>query len=50
MARAHWFTFSRLKRLLAGNGFKAVDAYSDPSEETFDENEHADMWFVTSTR
>ncbi len=45
--KLHWFEFSKLSKFLTVNGFKIVSTYSGPSEETFDEDTHADMWFVT---
>ena len=45
-----WFEFSALKRMITKNGFKIVTIYSGPVREKFKEDEHADMWFVTTIK
>jgi ubiquinone/menaquinone biosynthesis C-methylase UbiE len=48
--RLHWFEFRRMKKLLLQADFRLMSTYSGPSEETFDEILHADMWFVTLSK
>jgi len=45
--RLHWFRFQALEKLLLDSGFRLVSTYSGPSREMFNEDLHADMWFVT---
>jgi len=46
--KLRWFEFSTLKKIMTENGFKMVTIYSGPMKEKFKEDEHADMWFVTT--
>jgi ubiquinone/menaquinone biosynthesis C-methylase UbiE len=46
--KLRWFEFSTLKKIMTENGFKIVAIYSGPMKEKFNEDEHADMWFVTT--
>jgi hypothetical protein len=47
--KLHWFQFQELERLLLESDFRLVSTYSGPLGETFNEDLHADMWFVTAT-
>jgi len=46
--KLHWFLFRELERLLLESGFRLASTYSGPSGETFSEELHSDMWFVTT--
>jgi 2-polyprenyl-3-methyl-5-hydroxy-6-metoxy-1,4-benzoquinol methylase len=46
--KLRWFEFSTLKKIITKNGFKIVTIYSGPMKEKFKEDEHTDMWFVTT--
>jgi ubiquinone/menaquinone biosynthesis C-methylase UbiE len=48
--KLHWFTFQELKKLLQDRGFRLASVYSGPQKERFNENLHADMWFVATTK
>ncbi len=48
--RLRWFEFSTLKKIITENGFKIVAIYSGPMKEKFKEEEHTDMWFVTTIK
>ena len=48
--RLHWFEFHKMQKLLFQAGFKLTSAYSGPSEETFDEILHSNMWFVVLSK
>jgi len=48
--KLRWFEFSKLKRIIAESGFKIVAIYSGPLKEKFKEDEHTDMWFVTTAK
>jgi ubiquinone/menaquinone biosynthesis C-methylase UbiE len=48
--RLHWFRFQELRRLLLRSGFNLVSTFSGPLGERFDEDLHADMWFVARTK
>jgi ubiquinone/menaquinone biosynthesis C-methylase UbiE len=48
--KLRWFEFSTLKKMITKNGFKIVTIYSGPIKEKFEEDEHADMWFVTTAK
>jgi ubiquinone/menaquinone biosynthesis C-methylase UbiE len=48
--KLRWFEFSTLKKLITKKGFKIVTIYSGPMKEKFKEDEHADMWFVTTAK
>lgn len=48
--RLHWFEFNKVEKLLLQTGFRLMSTYAGPSEETFDEILHADMWFVTLSK
>lgn len=43
-----WFEFSTLKRIIIECDFKVRAVYSGPKRENFREEEHTDMWFVTT--
>jgi ubiquinone/menaquinone biosynthesis C-methylase UbiE len=45
--KLHWFHPQELRKLLTECGFKQISIRSGPSEEAFNEDLHADMWFVT---
>jgi len=45
--RLRWFEFHEVEKLLLQTGFRLMSTYSGPSEETFDEILHANMWLVT---
>ncbi len=46
--KLRWFEFSTLKKIMTENGFKIIATYSGPMKEKFKEDEHTDMWFVTT--
>ena len=46
--KLRWFEFSILKKIITENGFEIIATYSGPMKEKFKEDEHADMWFVTT--
>jgi SAM-dependent methyltransferase len=46
--RLRWFEFSPLKQIIRENRFKIITTYSGPQREKFTENDHQDMWFVTT--
>jgi ubiquinone/menaquinone biosynthesis C-methylase UbiE len=48
--RLRWFEFSTLKKIVTKKGFKIVTIYSGPMKEKFKEDEHTDMWFVTTAK
>lgn len=48
--KLRWFKFSTLKKIITENGFKIVAIYSGPMKEKFKEEEHTDMWFVTTIK
>jgi ubiquinone/menaquinone biosynthesis C-methylase UbiE len=48
--KLHWFTFQELKKLLQKCDFRLVSTYSGPSRESFNEDLHADMWYVATTK
>jgi ubiquinone/menaquinone biosynthesis C-methylase UbiE len=48
--KLRWFDFSKLKRIIKENGFEIIAAYSGPMKEKFKEDEHTDMWFVTTVK
>ena len=48
--KLRWFEFSTLKKIITENGFKIVAIYSGPMKEKFKEEEHTDMWFVTTIK
>jgi ubiquinone/menaquinone biosynthesis C-methylase UbiE len=48
--KLRWFEFSALKKIITENGFKIVAVYSGPVKEKFKEDEHIDMWFVTTAK
>jgi SAM-dependent methyltransferase len=48
--RLRWNYCSELKKMLAKNNFAIVSVYSGNTKEKFDEDEHANMWFVTTTK
>jgi SAM-dependent methyltransferase len=48
--KLRWFEFSTLTKIVAENGFKVIATYSGPTKEKFNENEHTDMWFVTTAK
>jgi 2-polyprenyl-3-methyl-5-hydroxy-6-metoxy-1,4-benzoquinol methylase len=48
--RLRWFEFSMLKRIVTENGFEIVATYSGSTKEKFNENEHTDIWFVTTAK
>jgi 2-polyprenyl-3-methyl-5-hydroxy-6-metoxy-1,4-benzoquinol methylase len=48
--KLRWFKFSTLKKIITENGFKIVAIYSGPIKEKFKEEEHTDMWFVTTIK
>jgi len=48
--KLRWFEFSTLKKIIKQNGFEIIAIYSGPIKEKFNEDEHADMWFVTTTK
>ena len=48
--KLRWFDFSDLKTMITKNGFKIRATYSGPVREIFREDEHTDMWFVTTAK
>jgi len=48
--KLRWFEFSTLKKIITKKGFKIVTIYSGPMKEKFKEDEHTDMWFVTTAK
>ena len=48
--KLRWFEFSTLKKIITEKGFKIVAIYSGPMKEKFKEEEHTDMWFVTTIK
>jgi ubiquinone/menaquinone biosynthesis C-methylase UbiE len=46
--KLRWFEFSTLKKIMTENGFKIIATYSGPMKEKFNEDEHTDMWFLTT--
>jgi len=48
--KLRWFKFSTLKKIITEKGFKIVAIYSGPIKEKFKEEEHTDMWFVTTIK
>ena len=46
--KLRWFEFSTLKKIITENDFKIIATYSGPMKEKFKEDEHTDMWFVTT--
>jgi SAM-dependent methyltransferase len=48
--KLRWIHFSALKKMLTKNSFKIVSTYSGNTKEKFDEDEHANMWFVATTK
>jgi ubiquinone/menaquinone biosynthesis C-methylase UbiE len=46
--KLRWFEFSTLKKIMTENGFKIIATCSGPMKEKFKEDEHTDMWFVTT--
>ena len=48
--KLRWFKFSTLKKIITEKGFKIVAIYSGPMKEKFKEEEHTDMWFVTTIK
>jgi 2-polyprenyl-3-methyl-5-hydroxy-6-metoxy-1,4-benzoquinol methylase len=48
--KLRWFEFSTLKKIMTENGFKIIATYSGPMKEKFKEDEHTDMWFVTTAK
>jgi len=48
--KLRWFAFSTLKKIITENGFEIIATYSGPKKEKFKEDEHADMWFVTTIK
>jgi len=48
--KLRWFEFSTLKKIITKKGFKIVTIYSGSTKEKFKEDEHADMWFVTTIK
>jgi 2-polyprenyl-3-methyl-5-hydroxy-6-metoxy-1,4-benzoquinol methylase len=48
--KLRWFEFSTLKKIITENGFKIVVVYSGLVKEKFKEDEHVDMWFVTTIK
>jgi 2-polyprenyl-3-methyl-5-hydroxy-6-metoxy-1,4-benzoquinol methylase len=46
--KLRWFEFSDLKKLLTENGFETKAVYSETGKEPFDENIHAEMWFIAT--
>jgi hypothetical protein len=45
-----WIYFSALKKMLTENNFRVVSTYSGNTKEKFYEDEHANMWFVTTAK
>ena len=48
--KLRWFEFSTLKRIITENGLEIIATYSGPTKEKFKEDEHSDMWFVTTIK
>jgi ubiquinone/menaquinone biosynthesis C-methylase UbiE len=48
--KLRWIHFSVLKKMLTKNSFSIVSTYSGNTKEKFDEDEHANMWFVTTAK
>jgi SAM-dependent methyltransferase len=48
--KLRWFQHSWLKKTLTDHGFHTVATYSGPFREEFIEEEHAEMWFVTTVK
>jgi ubiquinone/menaquinone biosynthesis C-methylase UbiE len=48
--KIRWIYFSMLKKMLTKNNFNNVSTYSGNTKEKFDEDEHTDMWFVTTAK
>jgi hypothetical protein len=48
--KLRWIHFSTLKRMLTKDNFKIVSTYSGNAKEKFDEDKHANMWFVTTAK
>jgi hypothetical protein len=48
--KLRWIHFSTLKKMLTKDNFKIVSTYSGNTKEKFDEDEHANMWFVTTAK
>lgn len=45
--KLRWFHFSELEKMLIENGFDLTATYSGNSKETFLEEKHESMWFIT---
>jgi ubiquinone/menaquinone biosynthesis C-methylase UbiE len=48
--KLRWFEFSELKKMIKKNSFEIIEIYSGPAREKFKEDEHTDMWFVTTAK
>jgi ubiquinone/menaquinone biosynthesis C-methylase UbiE len=48
--KLRWFQFKELEKLLNRNGFRITSTYSGPMRKRFNQNLHADMWFVTTAQ
>jgi len=48
--KIRWIYFSMLKKVLTKNNFNIVSTYSGNTKEKFDEDEHTNMWFVTTAK
>lgn len=48
--KLRWFEFYPLKAIIQKSGFDVIAVYSGPRKQKFRENEHDDMWFVTSVK
>ena len=48
--KLRWSHYFMLKKTLTENGFKVTATYSGNTKQEFNEDEHANMWFVTITK
>jgi ubiquinone/menaquinone biosynthesis C-methylase UbiE len=48
--KLRWNYYSELKKMLTEDNFTLLATYSGNTKEKFDENEHANMWFVTTAK
>jgi ubiquinone/menaquinone biosynthesis C-methylase UbiE len=48
--KLRWFDFSTLKKMTIESGFEVEAVYSGSKREKFKEDEHTDMWFVTTAK
>jgi ubiquinone/menaquinone biosynthesis C-methylase UbiE len=48
--KLRWVYFSALKKMLTKDNFKILWTYSGNTREKFDEDKHANMWFVATAK